>query len=61
MTSKKNMFFFVALNFSVHESLAISRHFAVNTHAECKNYILNYAIKLHYFETGTNVVLLNTS
>jgi len=51
MTSKKE-FFFVTLNVSVHKSLAISRHITVNMHAECKYYILNYAIKLHYFETG---------
>lgn len=55
----EKMFFFVALNDSVHENLAISRHFTVNMHAECKYYILNYAIKSHYFETDTDVVLLN--
>lgn len=53
------MFFFVALHVSVRESLAISRHFTVNTHAEGKHDILDRAVKLHYFETGSNAVLLN--
>lgn len=57
------MFFFVALDVSVPESSAIPRHFTVNTRAECKCYILNYAIKyaVILYVTGTNIVVLNTS
>lgn len=48
------MFVFVALDVSVPESLAVSRHFTVNTRAECKYYVLSYAIKSYYFVTGTS-------
>lgn len=60
---KKNVFLCCTRCFCPWE-LSYTKHFTVNTRAECKCYILNYAIKyavIILYVTGTNIVVLNTS